>query len=307
MGVPRYQVDTMNNPTPIAMIEESINEVEVAIEQAVGPPPTGIEIPGGDRTQSAAWHVRGQIYHTRRLYEHYRRLGDEVAMRVNALLPDSPPDVLVFTSPTLQELLFEFYAFLALARISLDELRHLLRPILVPAGGGSLPKSIQTMVAGLTDCPVLLALRGEPLLRHLIDMRDCLVHHKTFASAQLLIVVKDGPDVDLAPLLQQGWSRPVTVPHYRLTKNGEIVFNVLLPDRIYSYPTPENRGAIASPFTYELGINLLTQTVEYLRFGAYQVLQSISLLREHEGQPFTWGKPIPASNRSADRRRPHAP
>ena len=287
----------MTAPTPLVAIEASINEVEEVIEEAVGSPLSERSTAAGDRIQSAAWHVRGQIYHARRLYQHYRELSDQVGRRVNALLPDNPPDVLVFTSPTLQELLYEFYAFLALARISLDELRHLLRPILVPAQGGSLPKSIRAMVAGVTDCPVLIALRGEPLLSHLIDMRDCLVHHKTFASAELLLVVKDGSDVDLGLFLERGWSRPVTVPQYRLTENNEIVFNVLLPDRIYSYPIPDNRGSVVSPFTYDEGNNLLTQVVEYLRFGCSQVVQTISLLRDHEGQPYDWDRSPPASRR----------
>lgn len=247
-------------------------------------------IKDGNRVRNAAWHVRGQIYHTRRLYQHYVALASEVGKRVNALLPDNPPDVLIFNSSALQELLYEFYAFLALARISLDELRHLLRPILVPAAGQSLPKSIKDLVRGVTDYPVLLALGKEPMLYHLIDIRDCLVHHKTFASAELMVVVKDGSDADLEPILREGWSRPVTLPHYRLTDDNRIVSNVLLPDRIYTYPTPADRGKIVSPFTYEQHNNILTQILEYLRFGAYQVIESILLLRDHEGEPFGWKK-----------------
>jgi hypothetical protein len=111
-----------------------------------------------------------------------------------------------------------------------------------------LPKSIKTLVRGTTDCPVPLALRNEPMLDHLIDMRDCLVHHKTFASAEPLIVLRDGSDVDLKPILDRGWSRPVTLPNYRVAEDDQIVVNVLLPDRIYSYPTPEDRGSACFAF-----------------------------------------------------------
>jgi hypothetical protein len=270
-------------------LAKRIDEVEAALHVAVGSLGNGnVEEENGART--AAWYVRGQIYHARRLYQHYLELADEASRRVSALLPDNPPDVLVFASPALQELLYEFYAFLGLARISLDELRHLLRPVLVPTQGGSLPKSIKALVRGVTNCPLLLALRNEPMLDHVIDIRDCLVHHKTFASSEPLIVVKDGSEVDLEPILQQGWSRPVTLPSYRLIDDNRIVFNVWLADQIYSYPTPDNRGPIVSPFTYEQRTNLVTQILEYLRFGAYQVIQSVSLLREHKGEPYTWAK-----------------
>ena len=69
-----------------------------------------------------------------------------------------------------------------------------------------------------------------------------------------------------------------------------MVVNILLPDRIYEYGSDGKRGKLVSPFTYDEGSNILTQSVEFLRFGAYQIMSSFHLLQEHEGTPFTWQK-----------------
>lgn len=292
----------MSEPTPLPDLVERITAIEPVLAAAVGSL-VAAKPEHADRAQTAAWNLGGQIYHARRLYQHYTALADQVSGRVNAVLPDTPPDVLLFVSPAAQQLLYEFYAFLSLARISLDELRHLLRFVLAPPKGASLPKSMKDLVRGVTDCPMLVELRGDPLFRHLVDLRDCLVHHKAFVSADRMLVVKDGSDVDLEEILQDGWSRPVTLPLYRVAEGDRIVVNVLLPDRIYSYPTPEDRGSLVFPFTYGKRHNILTQIVEYLRFGAYQVIQSLLLLRDHEEAPYAWEKPPPPpANRRSNRR-----
>jgi hypothetical protein len=290
----------MSEPTVIGDIDERIDQVEEAVNLAMR---ALVESKAEHRQRghSATWHVRGQIYHARRLCGRYAAIAGEVGGRAAALLPDNPPEVLIMRSLEMQELLYEFYAFLALARISLDELRHVLRPVVVPANGGSLPKSIKDLVRGVTDCPVLLELQREPLLYHLIDLRDCLVHHKSFASAEVIVVVQEGSDEDPLATVEHLWSRPVTRATYRLAEGGRIVVNVLLPDRIYAYPTDDDRGSLVSPFTYDDGLNLLTQIVEFLRFGAYQVIQSFRLLQENDGKTFSWERASRSKGRARGR------
>ena len=152
-------------------------------------------------------HVRGQLYHTRRLYEHYNTIGAEVSKRVLVLVErGTPPDVLIMHSPEMQEPLYEFYALLGLARISLDELLNCLRPLF---GKGSLPRSIKDVVCGTTNCPVYKQLASEPFLDRLIGLGDCLFHHKTFATAEVTTAVREGAAEDALEQVSNIWSRPV--------------------------------------------------------------------------------------------------
>src|SRR5690349_13097441 len=75
----------------------------------------------------AEWHVRGLVYHCRKLVECYGQVAQGVADRVVG----TGADVVLMYAPAIQEMWFEFYALVNLARIMLDHLRDLLVPVFV--------------------------------------------------------------------------------------------------------------------------------------------------------------------------------
>ncbi len=101
------------------------------------------------------------LYHLRHAFDHYSVFVHEVSTRASTGV-----SVLVMFAPSFQELLFEFYALVNICRISVDNLRHYLRPLFAPASD-QLPKSIRDVLAGNTDCPVYNWLLDQPVLDYL--------------------------------------------------------------------------------------------------------------------------------------------
>ena len=65
------------------------------------------------------------IYHCRKLVEKYTNVAQGISRRIQ----DTNADVVMMYSPDVQEIMFEFYALVNLARISLDNLRNVLHPV----------------------------------------------------------------------------------------------------------------------------------------------------------------------------------
>jgi hypothetical protein len=169
-------------------VERELEEVASAAHEIVRQIVRALPERGGNAEQ-AEWHVRGLAYHLRTLARLHREVVDAVAARAAA----GDPSIVVMHSPAMQDMLFEFYAFIVLARILFDQLgRHLL-PLFT---NRELPNSITEILKGSTDCPLYrdhLAQHGD-LFRYLLDLRDCLVHHRSFAASENTVAIREGFD-----------------------------------------------------------------------------------------------------------------
>jgi hypothetical protein len=101
----------------------------------------------------AEWHIRGVIYHLRRLFEMYAVF----TRKVGQMAADTGAQVIYLFAPSFQPMLFEFYALVNLCRISLDNLRIFLKPLFKPSSH-QLPKSVRDVMKGKSDCPIYNAL-----------------------------------------------------------------------------------------------------------------------------------------------------
>jgi hypothetical protein len=190
------------------------------------------------------------------VFSHYQLFVAEVGKRAGAM--PTPPSTILMYAPVGQQLLFEFYALVNLARISLDNLRNLLEPtFLTPFG--ELPKSVTDYTKGTTDCPVYTWLCDQPIVAYLSDLRNCLFHYWSFTTSDNAVVIREGLPDAFGDFADMPWLfRGV----FRLESKRRIAVNVLLPDSIFEYRDGTKRLA---RFTYDLRINILSQSREFLR------------------------------------------
>jgi hypothetical protein len=240
--------------------------------------------------EQAAWYGRGLVYHCRAMYAKYQAVAAGVSGRAQ-----TGASVIVMHSPEMQELLFEFYAFVLLGRLTLDELRTFVAPTFATRLG-ELPKSINGMLDGTTDCPLYASfLQGNmELVRYLIELRDCVVHYRSFATSDNPIAVLQGFDPPEA-VFSSPWHEPVTRVQFRhVPATGAmpegIAVNILLPDAIFTYGPKGNRGKMVERFTYNEGINLMTQCREFSKLLVGGIVHALVLLRDERAPVFTWRK-----------------
>jgi hypothetical protein len=225
----------------------------------------------------ADWHLRGLVYHLRRMRELYeaatKNVGDMAA-------GDPAGNIMVSTSPAMQQLMFEFYAFISLARVTLDQLIRFSAPSL-KLESGQLPKSITDVLKWKTDFPPFVDLQGRhrPLVQYLIDIRDCIVHHRTFATNEGMVAVEEGFPEEKVPEMPARWARTVVRTSFRRLGGRSVSVNVLLPNAIYSYKATGERDLILKEFSYG-DVNLLTQCREFAKLCTAAVLQTLALVAE---------------------------
>jgi len=224
------------------------------------------------------WHLLGIAYHTRNVLTNYVAMARSVA---GGALNAQTPDIIITPSPEFRVMMFEFYALVSLARITLDNLRLFLRP-LFKTNYGQLPKSVRQFLEGTTDCPVYQALAQQPVVEYLCDLRDCLVHFRTFATNTNLVAI--GAHVDPQDvhelLVTNRWFEPMARAYFGRSGRS-IEVNVLLPDIIFKRAEGQKKVAL---FTYDERINLVAQSLEFLRLTAACILLTYSLLIE-PGKP----------------------
>ena len=236
----------------------------------------------GLRAHQAEWHVRGVAYHCRNVVEKYKLFVNETGKRAG--IDGGPPVTIIMYAPVAQVLMFEFYALVNLSRIALDNLRNLLAPTFkTPLN--QLPKSISDYSSGTTDCPVYRSLANQPVLSYLSDLRNCVVHYRSFATSDNAVVATEGFEgaaqmySDLPSLFKA---------EFRLTGRNAIAVNVFLPDTIFEWVGTTKKLAT---FTYNERINLLSQSREFLRLIAYSTKDALSLLLTTPEPKYTFKKP----------------
>jgi hypothetical protein len=239
----------------------------------------------GLRAHQAQWHVRGVIFHCTSLFNAYRSFARGIAGRAQR---EDPPNAVIMHSPDCQVMMFEFYALVVLARIALDNLRMTLAPVFkTPVS--QIPKSVADVVAGHTDCPVYTWLRDETPLDYLSDVRNCLVHYRSFATSDNALVMEEGLAFDEQQ--QQAVEMLGTLPEvfkatFRLGE-GTVAVNVLLPDRIF---VRKGTSKALCPFTYNRRINLLSQSRDFAMMVAQATHMSLGLLGSHGEPAFAFSK-----------------
>lgn len=220
----------------------------------------------------AQWHMRGCLFHMRALQGSYERFAGEVGARVHGHAV--PPDMVVMHTPALQESMFSFYALVNLAKITLDNLRIYLRPVF-QTDFRQLPKSLSDFLASETDCPVYRDLAAQPVAQYLNDLRNCLVHYRSFATSDNVIVVSEHVSADRHDELlgTDGWSDGMARASFRL-EGQKVVVNVLVPDTIFDRFTTEKLAR----FTYNERHHLLSQAREFVYLIHHVLAATIALL-----------------------------
>jgi len=117
-----------------------------------------------------------------------------------------------------------------------------LEPLFI-RGSDELPKSVRAVLEGSTHCPVYMALVRQPLVDYLLDLRNCLVHYRSFATSDNAYVVEEGTEINGA--LERGdlenYLRSMARADFRRVGENAISVNVCLPDRIFE---ADERGGL---------------------------------------------------------------
>jgi hypothetical protein len=264
------------NPHELDDFEKEIAELEQAVNGL------GHRVAAAHESRSslgfqAEWHIRGILYHLRRVYQEYRTFVHEVTIRAG-----TGASVLVMYAPSFQRMLFEFYALVNLCRISLDNLRLYLAP-LFKKGPQQLPKSVRDVLKGSTDCPVYRFLNGQPVLEYLLDLRNCLVHYRSFATSDNAFVVEEG--MEAADIKGDGeYFAAMARADFRRVGDNAISVNVCMPDRIFE---TEAGGKLAK-FTYEERWNLLSMAKSFSQLAITALTETLHCLETVEEPSFTF-------------------
>ncbi len=220
----------------------------------------------------AEWHVRGILYHLRRLDELHASFVHEVSGRAS-----TGANVIVMYAPSYQHMLFEFYALVNLCRISLDNLRIYLAP-LFQRSSDQLPKSIRDVLKGTTNCSVYNVLSGHEVLTYLLDLRNCLVHYRSFATSDNAYVVEEG--VDSSNVVGGGdeYFEAMARADFRRVGEDAIAVNVLLPDRIFETNASGNKRLVE--FTYKERWSLLSMARSFAQLAIMSLQRALQCLTE---------------------------
>lgn len=232
--------------------------------------------------QEADWHIRGIEYHYASLLNHYLAFKEKVAT-----MEPAQNDVLVVHSPNYPGILYEFYALVNLARITLERLQNILRPLFIKTAF-ELPKSVRKLVGTATNCPVYKELGNDPTYSYLIDVRNCLVHYRSFAASRGIICFKEGtvnplesamPDFPYVPTMAMAF--------FGRGKDLGPGINIFLPDQIYA--TGEE-GKLAS-FSYEQKLDIGAMSLAFTELSCGAVIYALRELAEDETPRFTYTPP----------------
>jgi hypothetical protein len=223
--------------------------------------------------QQADWHLRGLLYHLRRIRALYEPAIQNVA---DMAAGDSAGNILVTTAPEMPQLVFELYAFMNLARVTLDQLIRFAGPALT-LHSQQRPNSITDVLKWETTFPVFVDLttKHRPLLQYLVDIRDCIVHDRTFASSEGVTAVEEGFPEDRMPDMPPMWSRGVVRTYFRRLGGKKVSVNILLPDAIYNYNESGVRTSMIRNFSYG-SVNVLSQCRAFAQLCTATVLATLN-------------------------------
>ena len=196
-------------------------------------------------------------------------------------------NILWMYSPDFQSMLFELYALVNLTKIALDNIRDYLWP-LFRTPYNQLPKSVSGFLRGATNCPIYMFLSQQPVLDYIIDLRNCLVHYRSFATSDNAIVIEEGVEPPELMKTHTFFESMARASFRRVGENG-IAVNVYLPDVIFE-KSPDGNKSLAR-FTYEERWNLLSMAQRFYKLGAVSLTESIRLLLQNDAPMYYYFKP----------------
>lgn len=230
----------------------------------------------------AEWHIRGMLYHNQRVFSHYSDFVREVSERAG-----TGANIIILYAPMFQQMLFELYALVNLCRIALDNLRLYLAPVF-KTPRNQLPKSVRNFIKGAGDCSVLNLLCQQELFEYLVDLRNCLVHYRSFAIRDNAIVIEEGAEArDILEDNNPFFASMARAEFHRVGEMG-IAINVYLPDRIFE--TDANGNKSLAKFTYDQKWNLLSMARSFTELGVVILTEAMRLLADTKEPLYTYSK-----------------
>lgn len=226
----------------------------------------------------AEWHIRGLTYHLRRCLQHHLQFVREVSARAS-----TGASIIVMYAPVFQEMMFEFYALVNLCKISLDNIRIYVRPLFVTSSH-QLPKSITSVLEGSSNCPVYQSLAEQPLLEYLTDLRNCLVHYRSFATRDNAIVREEGAGNFLDEGADDTFLKAMALVDFRRVEPNGISVNVCLPDRIFERKS--TAGKSLAEFSYAERLNMISMARNFVQLTAGALTATLHLLADLDGPAF---------------------
>jgi hypothetical protein len=269
-GLSLVQPIDQHNPKLLADFEKSIIVLEEAAT-GLGHRVAAAHIERSLLGFQAEWHIRGLIYHLRRCFQHHSVFVREVSARAS-----TGASCIIMFAPSFQEMLFEFYALINLAKISLDNLRIYLRPLFVRSSH-QLPKSIRDVLAGSSDCPIYQQLMNQPLLKYLMDLRNCLIHYRSFATSDNAFVQEEHA-CDPLEGTDDPFLNVMARADFRRVGQNAISVNVLLPDRIFEDEV--NGGRKMANFSYRERWSLISTAKNIVELTAGALITTLQFLAE---------------------------
>lgn len=265
---------------------EEIEGVELKAKKTVSEFHTNKElIKYSKLANEVEWHIKGLAYHYKNMLDHYANVSEKLYDRVNN---NTNVGIVIFHSLEMQSLLFEFYSIVSLARITLDYVtQYTLAPLFKP---GTLPGSVNKFMKGKSNINLHQFLNDQKQVRYLIDLRDCMVHFRTFATGENTMAFADGFDIDQLPNIEEYWKHPVVRTFFRKVDNNTISINLLLPDHIYSYSETGARMSLVGSFEYSSRINILRQSLDFIHLCEIYSLSILNALKEKDHQLYEWQK-----------------
>lgn len=225
----------------------------------------------------AQWHIEGLIYHFEKINENYSIIVASLKTRLETV---GEADIFVMNTPEIKHLMYEFYAFVNLSKITLDNIRHFLYPLFTNEIR-QLPKSISDFKSCTTNCPIFERIGRTEEIQYLIDLRNCLVHYRSFATSHISLIQKEGVEIDddtkeIFDKLAKSMAKGI----YRITESNDIVFNILIPDKIYD----RSDGKRLANFTFDNKINILGESMRFLRHIVFNYLDSFTTVQKNYGK-----------------------
>jgi hypothetical protein len=212
----------------------------------------------------------------------------EVSVRVGA-----GATALFMYAPSYQKMLFEFYALVNLCRISLDNLRVYLRPLFTRQSD-QLPKSVRDVLKGSTNCHVYNMLSGQDAVNYLLDIRNCLVHFRSFATSDNAFVHEQETDATELVNGDDEYFAAMARADFRRVGENAVSVNVLLPDRIFE--TTGTGDKRLARFTYHERWSLLSMARTFAQLAVLSLKGALEALAEIDTPVFEFS----AKRRSAE-------
>jgi hypothetical protein len=266
--------------SPLTDLAHELEELEAASTTVVAEL-LGTRKEHSTRAHQAHWHIRGMVYYCLNLLKNYTVFGEEISKRSR-----TGANAIMMHSRECQSLMFDFYTLVLLARISLDNLRTYLAPLFITPYS-QVPKSVRDFNKDNTDCPIYRKLAEESLLDYLTDIRDCLVHYRSFATNDIALVMDEQTSFPQELHTSSLQFQPMFRAVFRRISEDELSVNIYLPDKVFE---TDHGNKKMVQFTYHQRINLLSQSVIFAKFASLAIIEALIYLRDNDAPCFSFNK-----------------